>query len=243
MAEAQSLGQAAPETEERTRAALTMLGGALVLGVVGDILFYEAGVGLNLPLWCALTLLCWLVGVRIARQPLSGFRFGLTVLAWLFTLLLAWRDSVALNVLAIWTALLLIGLAVYPWTQGVMRGSLLEYCMVMPLYLFALLMAGLPVLALSDVRWQSLGRVRLLSGLRLALTGLLLALPFLVLFSVLFASADAVFEKILLDLFDFDAKHLFSLHGWPAHCCVWDCGKRIFQLRGTAQHRAWVRLR
>lgn len=209
MAEAHSLEQAMPVEEERTRSGLAALGGAILLGVLGDRLFYSAGVGLNLPLWSALTLAGWLLVVRTARLPLSRTQLAFVLSAWLFTLLVAWRDSDALNVLAVLTALMLIGLAAYSWARGVARGSLLEYCLLMPLYLVATLIAGLPTLALGDVRWRLLGGP--MRGLRLVLTGLLLALPFLVVFGALFASADAVYHQKLRDLLDFDAQHLLLM--------------------------------
>ncbi len=53
MADAQSLEQAVASVEGRTRAGLAAVGCVLLLGLLGDGLFFEAGVGLNLPLWSA----------------------------------------------------------------------------------------------------------------------------------------------------------------------------------------------
>ncbi|MCS7065228.1 MAG: DUF4173 domain-containing protein [Fimbriimonadales bacterium] len=211
MAEAQPLEQAAPVAEARTRAALAALIGAVLLGILGERLFYLAGLGLNLPLWSLLTLAGWLFVARAARFAPSRSQIALVAVAWLFTLLVTWRDSPTLNVLAILTALLMIGLAAYRWARGLMRGSVLEYCLLMPLHLLVLLIGGLLVLALSDVRWSLLGNLRPMRGARLALTGLLLALPFLLLFGALFVSADAVFREILRDLFDFDGQRLLLI--------------------------------
>ncbi len=222
MAEAQSLEGAMSEAQERTRAGLVALGCVLLLSLIGDWLFYSAGVGLNLPLWSAGVALGWLVVARTAHLPLSRTQWWLVGAAWLFTLMVAWRDSITLNVLTVLTALLLIGLSAYPWAQGVTRGSVLEYCLLMPLYQLALLMGGLPTLVLGDVRWRSLGGLRSMQALRLALTGLLLAFPFLLLFFVLFASADAVYLQIVRNLFQIDldaiVQHflLIVLFGWLA---------------------------
>ncbi len=149
-------------------------------------------------------------------------RLTLTLVAgaWLFTLLIAWRDSPALNCLATGTALLLVGLAIYPWAQNALRGSIVEYCLLMPLYLLGLMMAGLLALVLGDIRWRELSHLRPMQSLRLVLTGLLLAVPFLILFGVLFTSADAVYLQLWRNLFqfEFDGRHLvlIALFAWLA---------------------------
>jgi hypothetical protein len=203
MADAQPLGQAVPIDPIRTRVSLLALIGALLLSLVGDRLFYEAGRGLNFPLWSLLLLGAWWGVMRAGHWSASRTQAVLIGLAWLCAALVAWRDSVALNTLAILSALLLVSVAAYPWMQGLTRGSLLEYCVLMPLYTVAQVMGGLLLLLLSDVKWRRLSdSYSLMDRLRRGLTGLLLALPFLVLFGILFASADAVFHTFLKNMFE-----------------------------------------
>ncbi len=219
MAEAQSLQGEVTAIRERSLAGLIALGCAFLVGLGGDWLFYSAGIGLNLALWGASVVIGWLVVIRTARLPFSQAQLWLVGIAWLFTLMVAWRDSPTLKVLAVLTALLFIGLSSYPWVQGAVRGSVLEYCL-MPIYLLSMMAWGMFLLVVSDIRWNSLKELRPIQAVRLALTGILLAFPFLVLFLMLFTSADAVYLQILRNLFQLDVivEHLLLivLFSWLA---------------------------
>ena len=217
MAEAQLLGQAVPSDPIRTRVSLLALIGALLLSLIGDQLFYAAGIGLNIPLWSLLLLGAWWGITRAGQWSASRTQVVLAGLAWLLTAFVAWRDSITLNTLAILSAFLLVSMAAYPWVQGLMRGSLLEYCLLMPLYTVAQLTGGLLLLILRDVKWRSLRQpYSIMQRLRRGLTGLLLALPFLVLFGILFASADAVFHTFLKNIFqlNIDSGRLWLIGFW-----------------------------
>ncbi len=217
MADAQSLRHAEALDPIRTRVSLLALIGALLLSLVGDQLFYAAGIGLNIPLWSLLLLGAWWGITRAGQWSASRTQVVLVGLAWLLTAFVAWRDSTTLNTLAILGAFLLVSMAAYPWVQGLMRGSLLEYCLLMPLYTVAQLTGGLLLLILSDVKWRRLHRsYSIMQSLRRGLTGLLLALPFLVLFGILFASADAVFHTFLKNMFqlNLDSERLWWMGFW-----------------------------
>jgi hypothetical protein len=216
MADAQSIGQAGAVDPIRTRVSLLALIGALLLSLVGDQLFYEASIGLNIPLWSLLLLGAWWV-MRAGQRSAPRMQVVLIGLAWLCAALVAWRDSTALNTLAVLSALLLISIASYPWIQGWSRGSLLEYCVLMPLYTIAQVVGGLLLLLLSDVKWRRLSNsYGVITKLRRGLTGLLLALPFLVLFGILFASADAIFHTFLKNMFqlNIDSERLWLIGFW-----------------------------
>jgi len=212
MADVPSLGQTMP-IAIRTRISLLALAIALLLSLVGDRLFYDAEIGLNIPLWSLLLLGAGWGVMQAGQRSMRPMQTTLVGLAWLCTALVAWRDSFVLNTLAILSALLLIGIVSYPWIQGWQRGSLLEYCLLMPLYTIAQVTGGLLLLLLSDVKWHTLSNSYIVR-LRRGLTGLLLALPFLLLFAILFASADAVFHTFLKDMLAIDSRHLWLIGFW-----------------------------
>src|SRR5918912_1690249 len=76
-----------------TRLGLTLLGAALLQGVLGDLLFHGVPLGLNVPLWVASFVACLVLLLRVSRAPLGqGRRFMIAPLV-LFAVFVAWRDS------------------------------------------------------------------------------------------------------------------------------------------------------
>lgn len=78
---------------DKTRMGLSVLGAALVLGLLGDGLLRSTPWGLNVPLWTGLLALASLAVARLRRVRLGGEGRWLLVPAILFAAALAWRDS------------------------------------------------------------------------------------------------------------------------------------------------------
>jgi hypothetical protein len=193
------------ETPERIRRAgrVVLIGAAL--GVAGQLLFYDVGLGINFPM----AILLLLGGAWTARRP--GVRPSLAD-AWLgpgavlFAAFAALRSDATLLMLDVLAALALSGAALATYGgREVLRqpvGSILR--------------TGFGVAG-----WVGGGAVAALSGARRAMPeaqgtrdrarpivavvrGLLIAVPILVVFVTLFASADPIFARTVEDLVGLD---------------------------------------
>src|SRR5205085_9618785 len=76
-----------------TRIGLTLLGAALLQGVLGDVLFRGVPLGLNVPLWVASFVACLVVLLRVSRAPLGQGRRWMIAPLVLVAVLVAWRGS------------------------------------------------------------------------------------------------------------------------------------------------------
>ena len=87
-----------------TRLGIALVGSALVLGVLGDLLFQGQSLGLNVGLWMLAFAVALTGLLRVARAPLhQGRRFMVAPLL-VFAALFAWHSSpllVAANLLAL----------------------------------------------------------------------------------------------------------------------------------------------
>ena len=204
---------------ERTRLGLGVLGAAAVLGLLGDLLLRATPWGLNVFLWIsALVALAAALAIRHG-VTLSGEGRWLAAPLLLFAALFAWRDSNTLALVNGLAALVALSLAVLRSRSGrVVAAGLSDY-LYWGLQAAAYAYAGPLPLAVRDVRWRE-GRPVGFGPVFAVLRGVAIALPLLLLFGALFAAADAVFERAVSDLLDFDlaeiAGHLllFAFLAW-----------------------------
>src|SRR5437762_170006 len=182
----------APSLPGRVGAA--MLGAALALGLAGDLLL-RVDWGVNLALWLAA-----LAGLAalFARRGGGATRARLALAALGVAATLAWRDSPTLRALDLVAVFALLGLAACG--GRIARLGLLEAAAGV-LSAWVLALAGLAPSLLSDVRWRELPRHGRLGPLLVAVRGLLISLPLLLVFGALFSSADAGFEALVGRLF------------------------------------------
>jgi hypothetical protein len=185
----------------RSAVPLALLGSVL-LGFIGEWLFFEAEPGLNVPLWTGLV---GSVSVLLLRR--QGLAVGraqqvLLLVAWLFTWSLAWRDGSGLHGLSLLASALLLGMALYPWSSSPSGGRLREYALLMPMHMGLGMLTGLPALLLQGIEQQGGAREGLRARALRILMGLGLALPFLLLLGALFASADPVYRRLMQHLLD-----------------------------------------
>jgi hypothetical protein len=182
-----------------------LLGGGLVIGFVGEALLHGQPPGLGYAVAALMAVAIWLaLGGSLGVRP-SAAGLALLVLILFVSAMVAVRASPALTALNVCAGmgLALLLAAVYA-PGGLPRFSLGDYVV-------ALVLSGLAtviqpfVLIFSDLPKARPAPGRNRNGLRLvapALWGLLLALPLLLLFGALFASADAVFADYVRRLFD-----------------------------------------
>lgn len=196
---------------------------AVVLGIAGDSLLRSVPWGLNLPAMAALGIAAIaILKFRTAGAFLSLRRSLILAAALFFASWFAIRDSEPLLFLNVLAMLLLGAMFFLPSVRLPVKGSGLIH------YAFSgitmvLSMALLPAVVLTkDLRWNSLVRSGGSKKVMLAVRGILIATPLVLIFGALFAAADAAFEGMVTNVFDVVpetlAQHAFftALFAWPA---------------------------
>jgi hypothetical protein len=174
-------------------------------GLLGDALFYHAGVGLNAALWIAVLALAGGLAYRRTRRPLGALPvlFGV---ACVFGGCLAWRASPFLR---FWNAAAVAAAAVAIAVH--LRGTLLGARLVD--YLRGMadvagdVLAG-PVQALGESPRPAPGRQPARPAAIVA--GAVLAVPVVLVFGSLLVAADPVMEAFARNLFDWDLDAVFT---------------------------------
>lgn len=193
-----------------TRTALLILAGAFFLGVLGDNLLPPFPLGLNVWLWVtALVAVAWAVGRKVG-PGLTGPGRYLLAGAVLFAGGLLWRASPVLQLFDLLAVVISLGLAALTTRGGSLsRTGVLSYPLGLAVSVAHHLFGPFQLL-FADVAWNELPRGRWSYPLAAVVRGLLIALPLLFLFGLLFIAADAVFEHLILDLFAIDLEDLFG---------------------------------
>jgi hypothetical protein len=178
-------------------------------GVLGDVLFYRAEVGLNIALWIgALAGAGWFVHRRAGRA--SGPLPVLLGTACFFAGSLAWRASPFLqswDLVAVAAAAVTIAVHL----RGALRSAdIAEYGRGLADVARDVTIG--PVAALGEGRW--LDATRQSSRAPAITTGVLLAVPVVLVFGALLAAADPTMDALVQRLFHWDFASIFT------HCAV-----------------------
>jgi hypothetical protein len=178
-----------------SKLALTILLASLILGLLGDVLLRATPWGLNAALWIAALALSLGAITQWQAVQLTGGGRWLIGPAVLFAAGLAWRDSFTLQICNFLAVLIALALVAYRARHGQVRvAGIIDY-------VTALIVTGVNAcfgalsLVFGDIQWRAVtaGRERSRQVVAVS-TGLLIALPLLVIFGGLLASADAVFQ-------------------------------------------------
>lgn len=180
-----------------TRLGIALVGSALGLGALGDMLFQGQQFGLNVGVWTLAFVGVLTALLRVGRAPLHQGRRYMLVPLLVFAALFAWHSSpllVAANLLALAAAV----------TMGALRSTrtrlrhatLSDYGGGFVGAATSTAFGAAPLL-MSDIRWREVvGRARSERVTAVA-RGMALGLPLLVLFGALFVAADAVFKQLV----------------------------------------------
>jgi hypothetical protein len=195
---------------ERTRLGLGILGSALVLGGLGDLLLRATPWGINFLLW--ITALVGLTVLLAKRGSVSTGGEGkwLIFVALLFAAGVILRDSPVVVLLDLLAVLISLSLAVWRGRSGSLRRAGISEYVLGWAYAGAVTSAGPLPVSVLDIDWREVVRGKW-KGQALAVSrGVLLAAPLLLLFGALFVAADAIFERLVLDFFGFDLAEVFQ---------------------------------
>lgn len=208
--------------KEKTKLGLSVLGAGLVLGLLGDALLRAEPWGLNVLLWVGA-----LVGASAALYGRGRLKLGregrwLVPCAVAFAAGFAWRDSLALKALNACLILVLLALALLRARGGLIRlAGMTDYAL-------AGVASGLSaafgplMLLFEDIGWKEIPRGGWTRKAAAVLRGLVIAVPLLFVFGALFVAADAAYEGLVNQTFNFDpdavASHviIFGLLAWTS---------------------------
>jgi hypothetical protein len=195
--------------------ALTALGSALVLGILGDALLRATPWGLNVGLWVLSLLAAAALVWRASGQPLSREALALALAAFCFATSFAGRDSPTLRALSGLGLLGTLGLLAWRSRGGRLWESGLVHCARGLLESGGLTAVGLPHLVARDVAWPVPAQHTLLRSAPGVAIGVALTIPLLALFGGLFMAADAAYRRLVVELLHIDLAawipHLFTL--------------------------------
>jgi hypothetical protein len=197
-------------TDDRQPLAIAALSIALLLGVAGDLLVRGMPWGINVVIGVALLLLASITLLaRAGRADVASIALA-AIPALAAAIGIAWRDSPVLATLDTLTlAAFLSLLALGSRDIRVASAAVSDVAVAIAITAFQTV-AGMLQLPLFDIRWRTLPLG--VAGKRAvtAIRGLAMALPALVIFGALLASADAKFSALLEALFRFDLRTVLS---------------------------------
>ena len=195
---------------ERTRLGLGVLGAALVLGALGDLLLRATPWGINFLLWVTVLVGLAVLLVRWGRVDTGGEGRWLIFVAIVFAAGVVLRDSPTVVFLDVLGVLISLSLAVWRGRVGSLRRAGIWDYVLGGLFTGVLTSAGPLPVSVADIEWREAVRGRWKVQALAVSRGVLLAAPLLLLFGALLVAADAVFERLIIDIFGFDLAQVIS---------------------------------
>lgn len=209
--------------DKHSNKGLLIAGAAIGLGIAGDSLLRSVPWGLNVPVMGALCVAALVfLKLRIGKERFSLREYGLLAAALFFASWFAIRDSEPLLFLNAIAILLVGAMIILPSLKlPAQRSGVVHYALSG--IVMGLSMTLLPAVVLTrDLRWNNLVTSTSSQKAVLAVRGILIAVPLLLLFGGLFAAADAAFEGLVTNTFHVVPQEL-ALHAfftaffaWPA---------------------------
>jgi hypothetical protein len=207
----------------KARLELSVLGTAVVMGILADALLRTLPWGLNFFVWMAALSAVIAFHARSREKALSGAGHWLPALVAFFALDLAWRDSLALNMLSLLAALTALALIILRAQVGrIRRTGFAEYALGAAVAGLNAAFGLLPVL-FGEAEWKKLLGDRWSQRAMAVVRGVLFALPCLLIFGGLFMGADAVFSHIVRKTFHLNLQQVFT-HFFLAAFFAWCVG-------------------
>jgi hypothetical protein len=194
--------------DERRHLAARTLGDALLLGVVGDALLRAPHWGANLTTWSLAIILAMVTLVRRRRDGVPAEARWILIPAVAISIMFSWRDAdslVAYNTLALVGTVGLLAAASASEARRAVVGTRVRDLAQAVITVGLETAFGMLPLVLTDVSFRQAAHGRGASRAIAALRAALVAIPLLLVFGGLFASADPVFARIVGDVFRIDA--------------------------------------
>jgi Domain of unknown function (DUF4173) len=196
---------------DKTKTGLQILEVSIVLGILADSLLRETPFGLNILLWIsALVLAMIFLGFRNKSETLNLQTVALHGALIFFAACFAWRDSGQLKLLDGFAILTILAVLTLPMMK------IATHLAGVSQYGFAFVLTTVNaafspfLLLIEDITWKTFPQTGLTKHIISVFRGLTIAAPILLIFGGLFMAADAVFEGIVQNTFNFDPKVLVT---------------------------------
>ena len=199
--------------DERQRLAGRVLADALLLGVVGDALLRVTPWGVNMTIWSVGILAALFSLARRRYETLPAETRWLAAPAIALSLLFGWRDSASLavfNVLALLATICLVSMTLTGFSSASLLTSRVRDLAIGAFRTGLGTAFGMFSLLLSDVSLRQVTRARGAAQVIAVVRALLIAIPLLLIFGGLFASADPVFSQMAADVLRVDPEEIAS---------------------------------
>lgn len=213
--------------QNKTQLGFNLTIAAIAFGFIADHLLKETPWGFNVTVTTCL-LVALVFGVsRWHGIVFTGAGRWFAIPAILFSIVYILRDSETLNFLNFCAVLLCLALMAYRMRIGRWRVSgVVDY--VSGLVISAVSAAiGAVILLVRVIRWREFASPERNTLFSRVLVGLLFAVPLLIVFGGLFVAADANFERLVREIFDFDRGDIFrriiltAFWSWLAAGFLW----------------------
>jgi hypothetical protein len=182
-----------------------VVGVAAVIGVIGQMLFFDVGAGINVPIAVAIVLVGgWLLRDRSTPLALSDAWLGPTAIA--YAAFVAVRADPVIATLDTLTSVALTGAALASFGGRRVVSRAFGSIVALAVKTIGWILTGAGA-AIGGARRELPSSRRVIGAASPAmaiLRGIALAVPVVLLFVALFASADAVFAELLDDLFGWE---------------------------------------
>jgi hypothetical protein len=204
----------------RTRLGLEIAAVGMVGGLMADLVLQSMPWGLNLTLCTAALVGAGALLVRRHGLKPSPDASWLALTAVLFGIAFLRRDAADLAAIDVFALVLTLALgAASLQGEAIARWYPIDYVRGIVTAAGASVVGSL-VLIFGDIQWRELPQEGRLRHARGVLLGVVVAVPLLVVFAALFASADRVFGNVLTNVFAFDlervVEHTFFIAFWAA---------------------------
>jgi hypothetical protein len=213
---------------------------ALAYGVIADLLLRATPWGLNVLLAVVCALAAAALLTHWSHVRLEGEGRWLVPAIVFFAVGLVWRDSPTLTTANALALALSITLAALSARAGQLRLAGITQYLLGVLYVVLFAFAGLLPTLTRELSWRSMGSSAWRRPALAASRGVVLAVPPLLVFSGLFAAADANYQHLLDELFDVDPSQ-WIVHGVLILAYAWLCGGVLREmLLAPSRPRTWT---
>lgn len=218
------------EAAKRNQFGIRLIATSLVLGIAGDLILSNEAWGVSLPLFAGFLIaqVLW-ISRRSERKVTAASRWLLGA-AFVFSLSFAWRDAAELKLLNGLAAFTLVGLAAVQVNGRPLRLVSIGDVVLRALSMWFVFVGDFCSLLFKDIAWAQALKERGMAGTTAVGRGVLLAIPLVITFGALLASADASFSSFLSTFTHVDGESVMT-HGFVILLCAMLSGgllRRIF---------------
>jgi hypothetical protein len=233
---------------EKTRLGISLMAVSFVGGALGDVLLRATPWGVNLFVWIAVLTASVATVMFLNRVESCAGNKWLALPLLFFAAAVAWRDSpvlMALNLIGVVVTLAMI--LMRSQSVKLLAAGVTDYAFSV-LVSFINAIGGAGHLIGGYIQWKEIPRDRWTKHLAPVIKGLAIALPLLLIFGRLLASADAAFSDLLSRLFHWDFENI-ALHCFVAVIIAWAvagflrgvvAGKEMKAINGERPEFLWL---